>query len=373
METTQALCELSIMRHHSFDMLIFFVTGHCNAKCRHCFYWRNLGPTQDGIPLENIKRLAESMSPFRILLFSGGEPTLRSDLPQLVEVFRRNNQIQSASIPTNGLLPNRIAEIAHRIAELDPQLLITFNVSIDGFAEVNDLIRGVVGGFSLAMQTLHKLRQVAEQHDNFRVLVNTVICADNYHQVIPFAEYIKSTELVDGHFFEIVRGDPPEDSMKAVPPEELQRIYKDLVPIQEGYLVREAARRRGRGLIGIWRQVTDVGNLINRYRHQWAVYSLGKKWDFPCVAGEGIGVIDYNGRLRVCELRECSIDLADCDYDFSRAWSSALIRREAAIAKTHTCDCTHTCFLGLSMRQNLTARFFEAPWLYLLYKAGRLW
>jgi len=372
MENFKILRELAIMRQHSFEMLIFFVTGRCNAKCHHCFYWKNLGPAHVGPSLENVEKLARSMPPFRTLLLSGGEPTLRSDLPQLVEVFRTSNQIQNVSVPTNGLLPDRIAKLAQSIAELDPQLFVTFNLSIDGFAEIHDHIRGVHGSFDSAMQTTQKLHQVAKEHQNFRVLLNTVICADSYQQIVPFAEQIKSTGWVDGHFFEIIRGDPPDVRIKAVPPEELKRIYKALIPIQEGYLTREARRKR-HGLLGLWRQVSNVGNLINRYRHQWAVHSLSAKWDFPCMAGEGIGVVDYSGHMRICELRGESVDLAEYDYNFSSAWRSTTLRREAGIAETHTCDCTHTCFLGVSMRQDFSARFIKAPWLYLLYKIGRLW
>ena len=372
MGKTNILHELAVMRHHSFEMLIFFVTGRCNARCHHCFYWKNLGPASVGLSLENIEKLARSMPPFRTLLLSGGEPTLRSDLPQLVEIFRTNNRIQNVSVPTNGLLPDRIAGLARSIAALDPQLHVTFNLSIDGFAEIHDRIRGVPGNFEASIRTIENLRRVAEECPNLQVLVNTVICADNYEQVVSFARHIKSTGLVDGHFFEIVRGDPPDVRVKAVPPEELREIYRALIPIQESYLVRETLRRR-RGFLSLWRRVTDVGNLINRYRHQWAAHSLGTRWDFPCMAGEGIGVVDYNGQIRICELREDSVDLADYDYDFSQAWHSAIPRNEAVIAKTHVCDCTHTCFLGVSMRQDFSARFLKAPWLYLLYKTRRLW
>ena len=364
--------ELSIMREHSFDMLIFFVTGVCNAKCTHCFYWKNLGAAHTGLSLENIEKLAKSMPPFRTLLLSGGEPTLRSDLPELVEIFRINNHIQSVSIPTNGLLPKRIKELARRIVDIDPQLFVSFNISIDGFREIHDKIRGVPGNFDSAIKTLQELRQIAKRHPNFRIYLNTVICTDNYTQVLPFAEFIKSKDLVDGHFFEIIRGDPPEVRIKAVPPEPLKKIYKALIPIQEDYLVRDAKRKRS-GLIRLWRQVADIGNLINRYRHQWRVHALDKKWDFLCVAGEGIGVIDYNGQLRVCELRDDHVDLAAYNYDFSQAWESDIIRLEADVAKSHTCDCTHTCFINTSMRQDFSARFWDAIWLYFLYKIGKQW
>lgn len=312
------------------------------------------------------------MPSFRTLLLSGGEPTLRSDVPQLIETFHSTNQIRNVSVPTNGLLPHRIARCAVEVAQIDPQLRVTFNVSIDGPAHIHDPIRGVPDAFASAMQTVETLRDVADKYDNFRVLLNTVICADNYGQLVSFAEHMGSTGLLDGHFFEIIRGDPFRADVKAVPSDALREIYKSLVPIQEHYLVREARRCR-RGLLGLGRQVADIGTLINRYRHQWAAFSLNRRWDFPCTAGESITVIDYDGRMRVCELRQAAVDLADYDYDFSEAWSSTIMRSEAATAKTHVCDCTHTCFLGASMRQHFFARFVQAPWLYVLYKTGRLW
>lgn len=362
--------EFQVMRQHPFDMLIFFVTARCNARCHHCFYWKNLGNGTNDLSLESIRKISQSMPPFRTLLLSGGEPTLRTDLPDLIEVFRLGNQIHTVSVPTNGLIPDRIANLAEQIAKSSHKLSISFNVSIDGLDKTHDSIRGVPNSFESAMQTLHQLRQVADCHPNLRVLVNTVICADNVQQVVSLADYIKSTQLADGHFFEIVRGEPKDSRLKSIPPTKLADIYRALIPIQQSYLGGEA-RQKKPGWLSVWRQITDVGNLINKYRHQWAVYSHNKKWDFSCMAGEGIGVIDYDGRLRICELREQSVQLADYDYQFMRAWNSPIIRREACIAKTHACDCTHTCFLNLSMRQNFLARMVKSPWLYLLYKMRR--
>ena len=62
------------------------------------------------------------MPPFRTLLLSGGEPTLRKDLPDLVSVFLKHNRIRTVSVPTNGLLPQRISALAGAIAGIDPNL-----------------------------------------------------------------------------------------------------------------------------------------------------------------------------------------------------------------------------------------------------------
>lgn len=354
------------------NMLIFFVTGRCNAACRHCFYWNNLGADHKGISLEDIELIAKSAPSFRTLLLSGGEPTLRSDLPQLVNLFKINNKIQNVSIPTNGLLPDRITKIATEIAAIDPKLNVSFNISIDGFAEIHDEIRNIKGNYKKAMKSLEKLAELSKKQPNFRVLINTVICTDNYDQVIPFAHFIETSGLADGHYFEIVRGEPPESRVKSVPVKQLQEIYQQLIPIQARYLAREA-RRRKRGIARLLREILDVGNLINKYHIQWGEYSQGKKWDFPCMAGEEIGVIDYDGQLRICELRSTSVALADYNYNFKQAWESLTVRMEASIAKTHDCDCTHTCFIGTSMRKDIQYQLLGAPWRYMLNKIGKAW
>ncbi|MBE2220667.1 MAG: radical SAM protein [Anaerolineae bacterium] len=364
--------ELSSMRNNSFEMLIFFVTGRCNAKCHHCFYWENLGPTHVGLSLEKIEKVAHSMPNFGTLLLSGGEPTLRSDLPEIIKIFRRNNNIRNVSVPTNGLLPERIADLAERIAQIDPEMYVTFNLSIDGFSELHDQIRGVPGNYDSAMKTLRKINELEQDYPNLRTYVNSVICADNLEEIVPFANFVREERLADAHYFEIIRGDPPEVRLKAVPPEKLSYIYESVTPIQEYYLSRDAKRRR-QGLMAAWRYISDVGNLLNKYRHQWRIHSYDTQWDFTCMAGESIGVIDYNGQTRICELREDNVNLADFDYDFSKAWDSVTLRREATIAKTHTCDCTHTCFINTSMRQDFSARFWDAPWLFFKYKIGKIW
>jgi MoaA/NifB/PqqE/SkfB family radical SAM enzyme len=361
--------ELGIMRRHDFDMLILFVTARCNSRCRHCFYWRNLDAAHEGLAIADMERIASSMPRFRTLLISGGEPSLRSDLPQIVDAFRQANGIQTVSVPTNGLEPDRISDLAEIIASLDDRLLVTFNVSVDGPSAVNDAIRGVPGSFRRAMETLSRLRSVAGRHANLRIYVNTVICAENLQYLPALARDLRLAESFDGHFFELARGDSPEPGLKSVPPAALKELYQALLPIQEAYLVREESQRRGR-LVGALRGIAATGNLIVRYRHQLAVQSSGRKWDFPCVAGRSIGVVDYDGQLRVCELRSTGLPLASYSFDFADTWRSSEIRGEAEMAQSHVCDCTHTCFLGSSQRADPRARLLTAPWLFARYKLG---
>jgi MoaA/NifB/PqqE/SkfB family radical SAM enzyme len=363
--------EVRRVHRRDFDLLIFFVTGQCNARCHHCFYWEHLGATHAGLSLDKIERVAATMPQFRTLLLSGGEPTLRKDLPDLVRLFFRYNKIRTVSIPTNGLLPERTASLAEQVATIDQKLQVNINLSIDGFGESHDSIRGVPGNFASSLATIRQLRRVASDHPNLHVLVNTVICADNHNEVVEFARYVRDEGLADGHYFEIVRGNPPDLRIREVPPPVLRCIYEEVLPIQQSYLLRSIQHLRG--LHRAWRQVEGLGGLVYRYRTQWAVHSRADRWPISCQAGEVIATIDYDGYLRVCELRDSRVNLADFGYRFELARNSPQITAERAVAKTHACDCTHVCFVNAALRYSLGQRFLVLPWLYLHHRlTGRL-
>ena len=59
------------------DAITFFVTSRCNARCEHCFYWKELNADRDELTLEEINKVATSMSKgLDSLALTGGEPTL---------------------------------------------------------------------------------------------------------------------------------------------------------------------------------------------------------------------------------------------------------------------------------------------------------
>src|SRR5213075_418639 len=105
-----------IRRKRKLNTIIFFVTSHCNATCETCFYWDELNQKGD-LSWDEIVKLSEKTPPFTDLWFSGGEPTLRRELPEIIDLFIRNNGVRYINLPTNGLKPNRIYEIAeHSLA-----------------------------------------------------------------------------------------------------------------------------------------------------------------------------------------------------------------------------------------------------------------
>ena len=84
------------------------VTRRCNAKCPVCFMSADFAT--DGITFEEIEdlvtTLAEKVGPETGLQITGGEPTVRKDLPEIVSMARRHG-FKFIEINTNGIVIGR--------------------------------------------------------------------------------------------------------------------------------------------------------------------------------------------------------------------------------------------------------------------------
>jgi MoaA/NifB/PqqE/SkfB family radical SAM enzyme len=350
--------------------LIFYVTSQCNARCQTCFFWKDLN-TGHGLTIEQIERLALTMPKFRTLLIGGGEPFLRLDLPEIVSIFHKRNRIRDASIPTNGLLPTRIEEETRRILSDNPDLYLSLNVSLDGFAATHDEIRGVPGNFDRARETLQRLIEARGTSTRLSVILNSVICEKNYEEIVSFAEFAWNELNVDGHFFEIIRGDPKDLSVGGVPAAALADIYQALPEIQARYFRRlRGHQNRVSRMVG---GILDVGRLLWQYRTQYRRYTNNQLWTVPCLAGRTIGVVEPDGTLKACELRERISSLADSGWDFGSQWYGSDTAGEVEQVSIDECDCTHVCFIQSSRDHSLRATFVESPRLWLRYRRGQEW
>src|SRR5207253_4681297 len=110
------------------------------------------------------------------------------------------------------------------------------------------------------------------------------------------------------------------DEIKQVPAEVLPRMYAYVAQLTKRYGDRmfaadDAAKR-------FVKNVAYVGTITTHYRTQNSNFAKSTAWPFACTAGETIAVIDYNGAVRACELREKFTSLKDCDYTVGRRWAA---------------------------------------------------
>ena len=84
-----------------------------------------------------------------------------------------------------------------------------------------------------------------------------------------------------------------------------------------------------------------------------------------CTAGETSLVIDHNGDVRACELREPIGNLRNFGFDFARLWESGARRLEVERVKRDRCFCTHICGIQDSIRHSRKAIFYHVPRAFL--------
>src|SRR6188508_3572207 len=88
----------SSKREKRLGTVILFVTSRCNAFCKTCFYHAELNQPGD-MTFAQIEKLSRTMPAITDLWLSGGEPTLRRDVPEIIDAFVKNNGARRIIIP----------------------------------------------------------------------------------------------------------------------------------------------------------------------------------------------------------------------------------------------------------------------------------
>jgi cyclic pyranopterin phosphate synthase len=130
MTTTQPLTD-SLGRVHT--NLRISVTDRCNIRCFYCMPDENVRflARRDILTFEEIERFVRVVAPLGVnkLRLTGGEPLVRSELPQLVERLAAIEGIYDIALTTNGILLDQQAQA------LKDAGLTRINISLDALTE----------------------------------------------------------------------------------------------------------------------------------------------------------------------------------------------------------------------------------------------
>lgn len=160
-------------RARSLPVVILYVTEGCNLKCVTCSYRK---PLPGELSFEEISALAESLKRFglRHIVYSGGEPLLRRDFPQICGLYT-NTGIKQTLLTNGLLLEKRLPELQNVFSEII--------VSIDGAdAEVHNRIRGV-NSFDIILAGIAAAVSAGEN-----VSIRTVLQKQNYRALPQFID-----------------------------------------------------------------------------------------------------------------------------------------------------------------------------------------
>ena len=128
-------------------MIVWNITNRCNLRCQHCYIDAEDRINKEELTTEEAKEFITDLSEMKVpvLLLSGGEPIIRSDIFELSN-FARDKGMRTA-LSTNGTLIN--PEIAEKIKEAGIKYV---GVSLDGMREIHDQFRCMPGAFDSALE-----------------------------------------------------------------------------------------------------------------------------------------------------------------------------------------------------------------------------
>ena len=93
----------------------------------------------------------ERLPKVKFINITGGEPFVREDLEEIIEVaFRKSPRVV---ISTSGWFEERIIHLAEKFPK------IGIRISIEGLSLKNDELRGRKGGFDKGLRTLLRLKK----------------------------------------------------------------------------------------------------------------------------------------------------------------------------------------------------------------------
>jgi 12,18-didecarboxysiroheme deacetylase len=200
-------------------VVVWNVTRACNLKCVHCYAHATDDATSNELSTDEGRRMIDDLAGFGVpvLLFSGGEPLVRKDLPELAAYAVEKGM--RAVISTNGTLIGR--ETAQTLKQIG---LSYVGISLDGLEPVNDHFRGVKGAFAKAMTGIRNCQEAG-----IKVGLRFTINKQNFQEIDGIFDLLEEMEIPRVCFYHLVYAGRGSQMVKDDLTHEQTRAAVDLI------------------------------------------------------------------------------------------------------------------------------------------------
>ncbi len=294
-------------------------TYRCNSRCQMCYIWQNPTHPREEVTAKTLEKLPGG---FDNLNVSGGEPTLRRDLADLIDVVYPKARI--TEISSNGLRPERLLPIIKKY----PNVKVRF--SLEGDEATSDAIRGEKNGYATKIAGLRKLREAGGTDLGFAMVIQD----ENADQLV--------------RVYEMARAEGVELATSTL--HNAWQFYKN----DNHFYDRTKVAREVEGLVTSMLRTNKPKNWFRAYLNLGLIEKiLGHDRLIPCTAGSDFAFIDPWSDVWACNVRS-DLPLGNIE---KQSWDEIINsdRARETIGKVKACaqNCWMVTTARTAMRSNL--------------------
>jgi len=335
----QSIFTFLFLQNYKPSYLIFFATNKCEARCKHCFYWKETNQNIPELTESEIAEFARNLGPMLQITITGGSPELRTDLYDIIYAFIKYCAPLNITLCSNGNYPEILYETVMKLLSDFKNLHLTIDISLDGLNEEHDAIRGINGLFKNVIQSYSLLNELKNEYPNFRLGCGLVVSGINKDTALETATWAIDNLPIDNLTPVLVRGEPREKEALNV----LPGVFKNIADRIEKLLLNGNLK----GYSG-FKRVIITKDIVQKQ----LIYKIfnEKKSIIRCSALQETAVVYPDGKVGCCELRNESIgNLKDFNMSLKQMWKSPGARKIRNSIKGSKCYCWHQCFLSASI------------------------
>lgn len=172
-EFTESNRDSEVKRLETTRRVEIYTGFGCNLRCAFCYYIEHL--SEQKISIECLKRELRLARKYGALDvdFTGGEPTIRSDLPELIS-FARDLGFRDICVITNGQMLSNQSYCERLVKHGLNDVLF----SIHGLNEIHDQLTRVPGSFQRLTKAVDNIKNLG-----IKLRTNTTVVKHNYQQI----------------------------------------------------------------------------------------------------------------------------------------------------------------------------------------------
>ena len=293
------------------------ITYKCNAKCHMCNTWQYPSKSAAEIQPSDL----ESLPNVVFCNITGGEPFIREDIKEFVEVMKR--KAKRIVISTNGYFTDKVIKLAEKYPSLG------IRISIEGLPAANDELRGIRDGFDHGIRTLLELQRLGIKDIGFGITLSdrNILDLMELYQLSKAMNLEFATACVHNTYYF------HKFDNKVTRFEEFKQEF--------GKLITDLLKSKR---MKNWFRAYFNYGLLN--------YAYGKKRLLPCEVGTDLFFIDPFGEVMACNAMDMSMGNIK-KMPFEKIWNSEQARQVRQAVRACQKECWMIGSVSPAIKKNI--------------------